>query len=401
MRCTALQLVVLGLTAGTRLAAQSAQGAFVVTLGHDTIVVEQYQRTGSMVAGDMLVRGGAAVIQRHYAGTLNANGTMAHFEMTNRNVSNPQAPVTRFVATFGDTTRIDVTRDTTHNSFKVPTPGGALPFINLSYAMYELYGKRAELSKHDTVATLPLGATSITSVIARHPTPDSLTVSFEGDAPTLFAVNAAGQIQRVDGRLTTQKVRSARQASVDFPGLAAAFAARPPLGQLSPTDSVKGAVNGAALVLEYSRPSMRGRTIFGPDTASPRPVVPWNQVWRTGANFATRFTTATDLTVGGQTIPAGTYTVWTLPGARSWKLIFNKQTKAPCETAAACADPKRANLWGTDYSADSDLVRIDMQVATLPQPVEQFAITLEPQGDTTVLAIAWETTRAFVTLAKK
>jgi hypothetical protein len=400
MRCTAVPLALLGLAASVPLAAQNAQGAFVVTLGHDTIVAEQYKRTGTTVEGDMLVRG-AAVIQRHYTGTLNANGTMAHFEMTNKNVSNPQAPVTRFVAQFGDTTQVDVTRDTTHTTFKVPTPGGALPFINFSYDMYELYGRRAALSRHDTVATLPLGATSVTNLIARHPAKDSLTVAFEGDAPTLFAVNAAGQIQRVDGRLTTQKVRSARQASVDIAALTTTFAARPPLGQLSPADSVKGSVGGAALLVEYGRPSMRGRVIFGAEGGSPRPIVPYGQVWRTGANFATRFTTAGDLSVGGQTIPAGTYTLWTLPQAGGWKLIFNKQTKAPCANAAECADPKRANLWGTDYSADSDFVRVDMQVAATAQPVEQFVITLEPQGENAILALAWEKTRAFVSLARK
>jgi hypothetical protein len=400
MRSTVVKLAALWLGTATPLAAQNAQGAFVVTLGADTIVAEQYKRTGTTVEGDMLVRG-AAVIQRHYTGTLNANGTMARFEMTNKNVSNPQAPVTRFIAQFGDTTQVDVTRDTTHTTFKVPTPGGALPFINFSYDMYELYGRRAALAKHDTVATLPLGATSVTNLIARHPAKDSLTVAFEGDAPTLFAVNAAGQIQRVDGRLTTQKVRSARQPSVDIAALATTFAGRPPLGQLSPPDSVKGSVGGASLLVQYGRPSMRGRVIFGAEGGSPRPIVPYGQVWRTGANFATRFTTSGDLSVGGQTIPAGTYTLWTLPQAGGWKLIFNKQTKAPCANAAACADPKRANLWGTDYSADSDFVRVDMQVAATAQPVEQFVITLEPQGDTTILALAWEKTRAFVSLSRK
>ncbi|HET9707913.1 MAG TPA: DUF2911 domain-containing protein [Gemmatimonadales bacterium] len=400
MRIIAVPLALLGLAASIPLAAQNAQGAFVVTLGADTIVAEQYKRTGTTVEGDMLVRG-TALIQRHYTGTLNANGTMAHFEMTNKNVSNPQAPVTRFVAQFGDTTQVDVTRDTTHTTFKVPTPGGALPFINFSYDMYELYGRRAALSKRDTVATLPLGATSVTNLIARHPAKDSLTVAFEGDAPTLFAVNAAGQIQRVDGRLTTQKVHSARQAAVDLARLATTFAGRPPLGQLSPPDSVKGSVGGAALLVEYGRPSMRGRVIFGAEGGSPRPVVPYGQVWRTGANFATRFTTSGDLSVGGQTIPAGTYTLWTLPQAAGWKLIFNKQTKAPCANAAECADPKRANLWGTDYSADSDFVRVDMQVAATAQPVDRFVITLEPQGETAILALAWEKTRVFVNLAKK
>ena len=99
--------------------------------------------------------------------------------------------------------------------------------------------------------------------------------------------------------------------------------------------------------------------------------------------------------------PAGTYTLWTLPSPTGWKLIFNKQTKAPCATAAECADPRRPRLWGTDYSADSDFVRVDMQTAALTTPVEEFVITVEPQGDGGVLAVAWEKTRAWVALAKK
>jgi hypothetical protein len=386
--------------AAAPLAAQNAQGAFVVTLGHDTIVIEQYKRSGNSIEGDMLVRG-AIVTQRHYSGTLSPNGTMAHFEMTNHNAANPQAPATQFVAQFGDTTVVNITRDTTHNVIRVPTPGGALPFINFSYAMYELYGRRAQLSKKDTVATLPFGADEVTNLIVKHPAKDSLTVSFEGDAATLFKVNGAGLIQAVDGRFTTQKVASSRLGSVNLATLTTAFASRQPLGQLSPPDSVKGMVGGVAVTIEYGRPAMRGRTIFGAETASPRPVVPWNQVWRTGANFATRFTATGDLIVSGQTIPAGTYTLWTLPSTSGWKLIFNKQTKAPCATAAECADPKRANLWGTDYSADSDFVRVDMQSTATPEPVERFAITLEPQGDGAVLALQWEKTRAFVNLTKK
>jgi DUF2911 family protein len=398
MRIAVVPIILCGLAAAP-LAGQTEHGAFVVTLGKDTIVVEQYTRTSTTLEGDMLLRG-AIVTQRHYSGTLKPDGTMARFEMTNRNAGNPQAPATHFVATFGDTTVVEITRDTAHNTIKVATPNGALPFLNFSYAMYELYGLRAKLTGKDTVPTLPLGANSLTMLVARHPTADSLTVAFTGDQPTLFRIDATGGIQDVDGRFTTQKVRSTRLASLDLAALTTAFAMRP-LGQLSPPDSVHAAVGGVAVALFYSRPSMRGRTVFGAETESPRPIVLWNQVWRTGANFATRFTTAADLVVGGQTIPAGTYTLWTLPSPQGWKLIINKQTKAPCASAAACADPKRANLWGTDYSADSDLVRVDMQTAALGTPVEEFVMTIEPQGDGAVLALAWEKTRAWVALAKR
>jgi hypothetical protein len=129
--------------------------------------------------------------------------------------------------------------------------------------------------------------------------------------------------------------------------------------------------------------------------------VPFGEVWRTGANFATRLTTSADLVVGGQTIPAGTYTLWTLPAAGGWKLIVNKQTKAPCQTAAECSDPNRANLWGTDYAADSDLVRVDLAATPLAAAMEQFTIGVDAQGDGGVLWMAWEKTKVAIPLSKK
>jgi hypothetical protein len=308
--------------------------------------------------------------------------------------ANPQTPVVHAVAVFGDTTVVQITRDTTTTTVRVPTPGGALPFMSYSNPTYELYGRWAAATHQDTIAILPLGAPSTTPLVVKHPAQDSLTVAFVGVAPTLFRVDARGLIQSVDGGLSTEKIRSTRLASVDFAALTAAFQNRP-LGQLSPPDSVRASVGGVDIAIDYGRPSMRGRTIFGAG------VVPWNQVWRTGANFATRFTTSADIVLGGATVPSGTYTLWTLPGAGGWKLIVNRQTKAPCATAAACSDPKRARLWGTDYAADSDLVRVDLHVSTLGQPVEQFVIGVDPQGAGGLLWMAWEKTKVSIPFTRK
>ena len=383
------------------LAAQTSAGAFIVTLGRDTTVIEQFRRSGLTVEGDMLVRAQRAAVVRHYAGTLNADGTMARFEWTARTPASPQAPVTHVVLTFGDTTVVAITRDTATQTLRVPTPGGALPFISYSYGLYELIGRRGTVTGKDTVLTVAAGQDQPTPLIVKHSARDSLSVAFAGDVgPTLFTIDRDGRIQTVDGRLSTEKVLSRRLPKVDFAALAAAFQTRP-LGQASPPDSVRATIAGAAIAVDYSRPSMRGRAIFGPGSATPRPVVPWGEVWRTGANFATRLTTSADIVLGGQTIPAGTYTLWTLPSATGWKLIVNKQTKAPCTTAAECSDPKRPNLWGTDYSADSDLVRVDLPASTLAQPVEQFTMGVDPQGDGGVLWMAWEKTKLAILFAKK
>jgi hypothetical protein len=383
------------------LAAQSESGAFVVTLGRDTTVIEQYRRSGITIEGDMLVRTQRAVVARHYIGTLNANGTMARFEVVNRQAANAQGPVTHIVSTFGDTTTVVITRDSSQQTLRVATPGGGLPFLSYSYALYELIGRRGAITGKDTVLTVAAGQDEATALIVKHPRRDSLTVAFAGDVgPTLFTIDKDGCIQTVDGRFSTEKVVSRRLAKIDFPGLLATFQSRP-LGQASPPDSVRATIAGASVAVDYSRPSMRGRTIFGPGTTTPRPVVPWGEVWRTGANFATRLTTSADFVLGGQTIPAGTYTLWTLPTPTGWKLIVNKQTKAPCKTAAECSDPKRANLWGTDYSADSDLVRVDLPVTRLTEPVEQFTMGIDPQGDGGVLWMRWETTRLAIPFSKK
>jgi hypothetical protein len=270
-----------------------------------------------------------------------------------------------------------------------------LPFFNFSYALYEMIGRRAHTLGGNPVKVpvISFAAATPDDLTVTFPKPDSMGVAFENDAPTLFKVDGAGRIWGVDGRLSTQKVTATRLATVDLAAARAMFANRP-LGALSPLDSFRVTIAGAAIAVEYSRPAMRGRPIFG------GAVVPWDHVWRTGANFATRFTTSGDLVMRGQTIPKGTYTLWMLPAAAGWKLIVNRQTKAPCD-GDACALPTRARLWGTDYAADSDLTRLDLKVEHLPRPVEQFTISVEPQGTGGVLKLEWETTRASIPFEKK
>jgi hypothetical protein len=146
----------------------------------------------------------------------------------------------------------------------------------------------------------------------------------------------------------------------------------------SPPKSAEMMLNGKKVLINYSAPSMRGRKIVGE-------LVPYDKVWRTGANEATKLTTEADLMIGNVTVPKGTYTLWTLPTANGWKLIINKQT----------------GQWGTQYDEKQDLARIDMQVGKTAAPVEQFLITLAPQGKGGVLKLEWENTSAMVNITEK
>ena len=155
--------------------------------------------------------------------------------------------------------------------------------------------------------------------------------------------------------------------------MTAVFAARElagkGLGSLSPRDTARATIGGAQVQIDYGRPMKRGRIIFGN-------VVPWDAVWRTGANQATQLITDKDLVIGGTTVAAGTYSVFTLPSQKGWQLIINRQH----------------GQWGTNYDAKQDLARIPMRVRQLPVPTERFTI----MAGRSELVISWDQTEAAV-----
>ena len=135
--------------------------------------------------------------------------------------------------------------------------------------------------------------------------------------------------------------------------------------------------DGKTITVDYSSPRAKGRKIFGG-------LVPFDQEWRTGANDATTFVTTADLTIGGTAVPAGSYTLYTIPGEKGWKLIVNKQT----------------GQWGTDYDAKQDLLRADMSVSAVAA-VENFTISFHEMGKGCHLYMDWEKTRATVEISEK
>jgi len=135
---------------------------------------------------------------------------------------------------------------------------------------------------------------------------------------------------------------------------------------LSSRDTVQATVGAATITIDYGRPRRRGREIFGG-------IVPFGEVWRTGANAATGFTTDRDLTIGGAAVPAGSYTLWTLPTPDGATLIVNRQT----------------GQWGTDYQEAEDLVRVAMRRRALAEPVDTFTISVDPPG---LMTFQWDRT---------
>ena len=142
----------------------------------------------------------------------------------------------------------------------------------------------------------------------------------------------------------------------------------------SPPAHVAANIAGKNIKIEYYAPSAHGRKIMGG-------LVPFGEVWCTGANWATKITSEAPLQIGGLKLPAGSYSIWTIPNAKEWTLIINKRT----------------GQFHKDYDASTDFGRTKMNVKTLASPVETFKIELRSDGGNQgTLALDWETTEASI-----
>lgn len=151
--------------------------------------------------------------------------------------------------------------------------------------------------------------------------------------------------------------------------------------RLSPKDTVKLELNDLKLKVFYNRPSKKNREIFGA-------LVPFHQVWRTGANEATTFETNKALEIKGMSLPAGKYTLWTVPKDTIWTVIFNSKQYA------WGVDSEMKPMWDPNY----DEVTIDVPVQKLDAPIELFTIAFDNSIDKLSLTMAWDDTKVSVPL---
>jgi len=136
--------------------------------------------------------------------------------------------------------------------------------------------------------------------------------------------------------------------------------------------------DGKTITVDYSSPRAKGRKIYGG-------LVPYGEVWRTGANEATTFVTTADVMVGGTHVPAGSYTIFTIPNKDKWTLVLSKKT----------------GEWGTNYPGpENDLARIEMKASALPAAAENFTIAFDKTSAGCTLRLDWETTRASLEIGK-
>jgi hypothetical protein len=346
---------------------------FVAVLGNDTTSVERVTRTGHRIVGDAIGRS-PAVTRRHWEAKLGPNGVIQSWSM---DTYIPNAPPDdqriHHTAAFSDRAT-SFTRRTSagdHSWAYQKTYPETVPWNAFVYATWELLLDAARRQPDMTHARIGQyffegwdeGHVGY-SDIERNPD-GSYAISSTGLAGTGTArVDTNGRLVSYSGQGTTYKQEVRRITNVpDLDAIAARFAAdeqRTGLARsLSPRATVSATVGKASLTIDYGRPARRGRTLVGD-------LLPYDEVWRTGANAATQLTVSAPVVLAGVALRPGTYTLWTLPTRKGVSLIINGQS----------------GQWGTEYDAGQDVARRPMTVDSVPGNVELFTIRVDgpPSG---------------------
>jgi len=373
--------------------APAEQYGFVTTLGNDTVAVERIARSPVRLVADGMDHW-PFVRRRHTELELSPDGTIRRMVMEVRtpNGRTPAERGRRVTADFAsDKVKISV-RDSGGTRDTAFATGGAItvPHVSMMYSVIEL--EIAAALRRAAASGLHPGD----SVMFRQFYPDRDVgpsfvlhrgwviphdsgkvelrhnwLSGTGDVTT----DGAGRMLSYSGMRSTYKVAVARTTTPpDVDGIEQRLAAAERttgLQQTSPRDTARGAIGNATFTVDYGRPRARGRVLLGN-------VINYDRVWRTGANAATQLTTSAPITLAGLPVPAGTYTLWTVPHHNGVELIVNRQT----------------GQWGTEYSRAQDLGKAPMQSDTTAPPVEQFTVSIEPKDARHgSLIMAWGTFR--------
>lgn len=362
---------------------------FITRLGNDTISVENVQRRGDELTIDDVDRF-PRVRQRHAVVTLAPNGGIRRLVMDITTPTEPTDQRERHVV-------VDVTRDSvliTKRDAKAFTrwafahgPEPIVAHVPQMYSMYERYFAAAlsvpPASTTPAADTVRLRQVYLDREFDRFPLGHVTVRRLPGNKAEVWhdwlsgvgqaTLDASHRLLSYSGARTTYKVdvtRISEPANVQEIGARFASLESKNGGarQLSVRDTARATIGVATFTVDYGRPLARGRKLLGD-------VVPFDYVWRTGANAATQFTTSSAITLAGMAVPAGTYTLWTVPRASGVAdLIVNRQS----------------GQWGTEYNAERDLGMARMRTEAAKTPVEEFTISIAHLDDKRgTLSLEW------------
>lgn len=350
-------------------------GAFVTRLGADTIALERFVRSARRVEADVVLRVPRTVRTR-YVMDLSQTGVLERLEGVS--IAPLTGDTTRrelIVRRWGDSLDVTITTPDTVRTRTVVAPPYALPFVDMIHWPFELVLTRAYAMSVDTVVQPLLTGARVSDFRISRPGGSALAITHPSRGTMRARVDESGRLLSLDAAETTRKLIVERQPWLSLDSAAARWArldaAGKSLGALSGRGDARATVRGANIVVDYGRPAKRGRAIWGA-------LIPFGQVWRTGANRATHLETDRALVFGSGRdtlrVPAGKYTLFSIPTASGGLLIVSRETEQS----------------GNDYDPTKDLGRVRLVSRRLGESVELFTIEVAAVTTGGELRLHWD-----------
>ena len=350
----------------------SNKAAFITYLGNDTLAVEQFEKNGTEMNAKVILRSPRTTFTS-YNLVLDNSGAIESMTATEYSLEEGfggKGTVVKTIERMGDSLLVEEATPEGERTYSAPYEPGVLPFIDMVHWPYELALENAAAAEGDSLDQKMLTGSRLSSFIIADIAADSMTIHHPFRGVMGVDVNEFGDLILLDAGLTTRKLKVHRKPSVNIEAIGNDFAAKDesgnPFGALSSAETGEFSFKGANFRVEYGSPKKRGRELFGG-------IVPWGERWRTGANRATHFYTSEDLQIGNLEVPAGEYTLFTIPEEDGGTLMINKQTGQN----------------GQSYDADRDLGRVPMSISTKEDVTEAFTIDLEETDTGGMLKLIW------------
>ncbi|MDQ3142120.1 MAG: DUF2911 domain-containing protein [Bacteroidota bacterium] len=361
-------------------------GYLIYTLGKDTTAIGNYKLKGNDFSMTIVVRTPSTNVNK-LKGTFFPNGELQYAEGYNYKPLPGKDSLLVFTSKLHyerDTTFIEQKRGDVVTSQKYP--GKAMLANSLGgytlVFMPALLANFAPRKKGDSVISKHIVLGSARKFVIKRINKRTLTTGSSVMGTFTLFLNKKGKLKSVDGIGSSWNIKGTAVPYLNMDSVIAANLTKeqlnPPVGIINKLDSVQTTIQTTEIKIKYSRPSVRGRVIFGE-------VVPWNRFWRTGANAATKISLNQPIYFGGKELPPGEYSIFTMPSQNGWTMMFNKES----------------NIWGTDYNADNDVLRIPILIEHLQEPVELLTIEVVPADKAGVINIIWEKLKASVSFTTK
>ncbi len=352
---------------------------FITKLGEDTLAIERFTTIGDQIQADVVLRSPRTTLRSY---TLNWDESQKIQSMdvtdhTELRSFKSEGRIVQRVINQGDSLEVIYTTNNGDRVLHVANREGLIPFVDMVHWPYEIAFNRAIDSPTDSIdqymitgrrnANFIIHRLDDTSYSLRHPSRGVMEVTTSYD----------GHLMSLDAKATTRKVKVERAFDLDFDRLASSFAEKDesgsPFGSLSPAVTNEYHFGGTDFTVNYGSPAKRGRDIFGG-------IVSYGQRWRTGANRATHFKSSSNLEIDGQVLPAGEYTLFTIPESTGGTLIINKQTGQN----------------GRSYDESQDIMRVKLSRTDFNPEIESFTITVDETSNGGRLNLKWDQTIYYI-----